>query len=382
MVAACPFPCPRGTPTRILRLAEALGRRGHEVHVVTYHIGEPVSGPFQVHRIGDVPGYRRTAPGPSARKLVQLDPALGVLLRDVLKRQAIELIHAHHYEGLLCARWARRRGAVPLIYDAHTLLDSELPFYFPRGARGVARAAGRLLDGWLPPWADEVVTVSAGIRAALLHRTRLLPEQITVVPNGVEDAWYGPAARAPANGAAGQRTLIFTGNLAPYQGIDLLLRSFRLVLDRLSNVKLRIVTGSSFAPYEELARELGVREYVELVPDDVEHTAEYLAAADVALNPRVVCAGTPQKLLNYMAAGTPIVSFKGSAAMLEHGHTAWLAVDADETSFADGALRCLDDPALAMAMATEARHLARLHSWEAAAVTLETIYERLAGRCT
>ena len=40
MVAACPFPAPRGTPIRALRLAEALAARGHRVHVVTYHYGQ------------------------------------------------------------------------------------------------------------------------------------------------------------------------------------------------------------------------------------------------------------------------------------------------------------------------------------------------------
>lgn len=29
MVAACPFPCPRGTPVRVRRMAEALTARGH-----------------------------------------------------------------------------------------------------------------------------------------------------------------------------------------------------------------------------------------------------------------------------------------------------------------------------------------------------------------
>ena len=52
MVAACPFPWPRGTPIRIHRMAEALGRRGHDVHVVTYHLGGPTPTPHMtVHRI-------------------------------------------------------------------------------------------------------------------------------------------------------------------------------------------------------------------------------------------------------------------------------------------------------------------------------------------
>ena len=61
MIAACPFPWPRGTPIRIHRIAEAVAGRGHAVHVVTYHLGEELAdAPFVVHRIRDVPAYRRT----------------------------------------------------------------------------------------------------------------------------------------------------------------------------------------------------------------------------------------------------------------------------------------------------------------------------------
>ena len=51
MVAACPFPYARGTPIRILRMAEALAQIGHEVHVVTYHLGAgPASAALRIHR--------------------------------------------------------------------------------------------------------------------------------------------------------------------------------------------------------------------------------------------------------------------------------------------------------------------------------------------
>ena len=44
MLAACPFPAARGTPIRILRIAEELARRGHDVDVVTYHLGSDARG--------------------------------------------------------------------------------------------------------------------------------------------------------------------------------------------------------------------------------------------------------------------------------------------------------------------------------------------------
>src|SRR5438128_265397 len=367
MVAACPFPCPRGTPTRVFRMAEALGRRGHDVHVVTYHLGEePGPMPFRIHRIQNVAGYRKLSPGPTWRKLLQVDVLLAAKLLRVITSQAIELIHAHHYEGL------------PVLYDAHTLLESELPSYRTGVPARLTRALGRWLDVSLPWRADEIVTVTEQIRAALLRGSRADAERITVVASGVEpERFEFGRRRPPENG--GVRTLIFTGNLASYQGIEVLLRSFRLVLDHRRDVRLVIVTHSSFEPYEGLARELQVREFIDVVPATRDDVPAQLAAADVAVNPRVQCDGAPQKLLNYMAAGKPIVSFRGSGQILDHGQTGWLVEGHDAAAFALGTLRCLDDPDLARALGRAAHRAAADYRWDTAATLIEAVYDRLAS---
>ena len=91
MVAACPFPWPRGTPIRIQRLAQALVQEGHKVDVVTYHLGESSDRlPFHVHRIANVFYYKRVSAGPSLTKLFVLDP---MLVRCLLKTA-----NADHYD--------------------------------------------------------------------------------------------------------------------------------------------------------------------------------------------------------------------------------------------------------------------------------------------
>ena len=120
IVAACPFPLARGTPVRILRMAEALAERGHEVHVATYHLGNgPVSPRVKLHRIRDLAWYQKLSPGPTQRK-----PARGVahrlrLVRGLLREHRFDVIHGHHYEGLLVGAAARVGTGVPLVYDAH-----------------------------------------------------------------------------------------------------------------------------------------------------------------------------------------------------------------------------------------------------------------------
>lgn len=375
MIAACPFPYPRGTPVRILRMAEALERRGHEVHVVTYHLGRAMQdGRIHVHRIPDVPSYKRVAPGPSYQKLLLLDPLLFWKLGQVLRQQHFDVIHAHHYEGLLVAR-AHRRLRTPVIYDAHTLLSSELPFYGKNMGARVKRIIGRLFDRYLPGRASHVVAVTEKIRDRLVEMGSVKPDRITVVTNGVGLAQFDRAQPVPHDGV---RTIVFTGNLASYQGIVPMLHAFRQVHAARSGVRLQIVTEDSFEPYEQLARSLGIRQDIELVNVPFEELPPYLVAADVAVNPRSDGDGIPQKLMNYMAAGRPIVSFRSSAAHLVHGETALLAPDHDMNAFAQAIVCVLDNPELARRIGAGARaHVERSFSWSRTAERTEGVYARV-----
>jgi glycosyltransferase involved in cell wall biosynthesis len=378
MVAACPFPAPRGTPIRVLRLAEEMASRGHRVHVVTYDhgVGE-VDVSVQVHRIGRVGSGGDLLPGPSLRKLGQLDPMLVGTLGRLLRREHVDIIHAHHFEGLLVGRAARAlaRARTPLVFDVHTLLTSELPTYRLGLPTWAKRAVATGLDRWLPPMADHVASCTERIRTKLVEIGAMPPERITLVPNGVEPRRFGNGTGRHAGDAP---RLIFTGNLAPYQGIDLMLAALRAVLDRRPDARLTIVSAMPFDDYEASARSLGVRAAIDLVPAAVDEEPALLGAADVALNPRVDCDGIPMKLLNYMAAGRPVVSFAGSAPGLAHRETAWLAADNDVPAFAAGILALLDQPELRRRLGERARQFVQAHhTWSRSAETAEEMYAAL-----
>jgi glycosyltransferase involved in cell wall biosynthesis len=171
------------------------------------------------------------------------------------------------------------------------------------------------------------------------------------------------------------RTVIFTGNLAPYQGVNLMLEAFALLHARRGDARLTIVTDSSFTPFEALARRLDVRAAVNLRRATFPQQPALLAAATVAINPRVQCDGIPQKLLNYMAAGLPIVSFESSAGPLRHEVTGLRVPDGDTAAMADALERLLTDRALARALGDAARDQARREfSWDQVAARVEQVY--------
>ncbi len=375
MVAACPFPWPRGTPIRIHRVARAVAELGHEVHVVAYHLGKPMTEePFRTHRTPEVANYRMVDPGPSYRKLLTMDRLLARTLRRCLRDHSFDLIHAHHYEGLLVGARARS-GNLPIVFDAHTTLESELPSYGLGLPAALKRRLGRSLDRHLPRRADFTIAVTSEIRDRLLRVAGVSPDRIGVVGNGVDMTPF-LAARPPDRLSADRETIVYAGSLAAYQRIDLLLRAFQRVRIARPSARLLIASEGSFARYEVLAGELGIRDAIELNDGEFERLPVLLLAADVAVNPRVVCDGVSQKNLNYMAAGKPLVAFAGSVEPFEPGKSAIAVGSEDWAAFGDAVVALLESPDRARRMGERAREKVMAEfSWPIRGRQIESVYE-------
>jgi glycosyltransferase involved in cell wall biosynthesis len=373
MIAACPMPARRGTPVRIERLANALWARGHHVELITYHIGDDAQAfDFPVHRIFSRPKYWRMPAGPNFRKLFVYDPALALKVWRLLGEKQFDVIHAHHMEGLLVSIPARLRRDVPMIYDAHTMLSSELPTYWPAPMRAAIRSLGGWLDGMLPRRADHIVAVTPDLRDRLIAEHRFDPADVTVVTNGVEMERF---ADVPPPAPDGFVRLIYSGTLAQYQNVGLLLEAFARAHHTRPDLRLVFSVSSSFAAYESHARRLGIREHIELIPDRFDELAQRLAGAAMAVMPRTKCDGIPQKLLNYMAAGKAIVASAGSAKFIEHERTALVVPNDDVAAFAQAILRLARNTALAEELGRNAReHVQKHYSWQMAAERLEGVY--------
>lgn len=380
IVAACPFPYPRGTPVRIMRMSEGLAARGHEVHVITYHLGTEIEDlPFKIHRIPTIPTYHKLSPGPTYQKIALLDSLLCLKLFQLLRSQKFDMIHAHHYEGLLASIPVARFYKTPLVFDVHTLLKSELPHYALGLPAKALEKIGNFFDLTLPKRADHIVSVTNLIRNRLINEIKIHPKDVTTIYGGVEAHHFAPPdLPSPVSAPP---TLIYSGNLAPYQGIDLMLHAFRKILDRYPNVVLKIMSGSSIAPYSSLIEKLGITNNLLIVDVNYFQMPWHLQQATIALHPRVHSDGLALKLLNYMATGRPIVSFEGSAEVLIHEQTALLVENNHVQAFANAVMQLLENPALAQTLGKNAQaYVQEFFVWENSILTLEKIYHSLVTR--
>ena len=80
------------------------------MHAAAYHLAERIASgkSLNVHRNRTIPGYNNFNPGPTLQKLLVVNGFLQVKLRSLLRIEKINVIHAHHIEGLLVALMACR----------------------------------------------------------------------------------------------------------------------------------------------------------------------------------------------------------------------------------------------------------------------------------
>lgn len=376
-VAACPWPTTQGTQVYLRGLVRALVRRGHDVHLVTYHFGEdlPDEG-ATVHRIAEVPGYRQLRAGPAPAKPL-LDAMLAARLLQVTRRVRPHLLHAHNYEAPLAAYAVRALTGVPVLYTSHNLMGDELHSYFASAlARRGARLLGRVLDASVPRGADAVQVLCPESLDAHLQLGVPAP-RLSCVPPGVHLEDFGDRP-APLPSSC-PPVVLYAGNPDGYQDLDLLLAAFARLLRRRPDAKLHVVSGADLAPLRAAASRQG------LAPSSLrwqrtsswEAVREAICGARVAALPRGLCRGFPIKLLNYMVLGRPTVACEGASRVLRPGVDGEVVHSGDVGGFALALQHLLDHPAAADRMGAAARaSILREHLWQHRVEDLEDDYAR------
>jgi 1,2-diacylglycerol 3-alpha-glucosyltransferase len=389
MVAACPFPANHGSAASIREMSDTLSEMGHAVHIVTYPTGQKdITVRYaKVHRTGPFQPETNAKVGPSSEKFVE-DLALLRLLRCVIQRERIDIIHAHNYEAALIgvmAKWITRR---PLLYNAVNLMSDELAGYnFIRPA-WLARAIARGLDWFVPIFPDHITAVSPELKQWFVQRGTA-EQKVDMIPAGIVPELFGnadPETVRRRHRINGRAIVMYTGVLNAFQRIDYLLRAFAVVSKQLPDALLLmvspLVSESHLREHQKLADQLGISDAIMwIAPHALEDLPSYLALASVAVISRPECPGHPVKLLNYMLAGKPIVCFEGAAKGLRHLHDAFIVPNHDCEALGKGIITLLEDRELAARLAANARTTVLANfDWRVICQKIEDIYDRLLGK--
>ncbi|MBI5197047.1 MAG: glycosyltransferase family 4 protein [Nitrospirae bacterium] len=388
MVAACPFPANHGSPASVREMSWALTELGHEVHIVTYPFGQEIPVKCaRIHRVPPLHVSSKITVGPSYQRIF-LDFLMIIKLCQVIRREKIDLIHAHNYEGGMIGIVAKKITGKPLLYNGVNSMRDELPAYNFIRPRALAVKIADFLDHSVPKGADYVTVVSQELYTFLIERG-VDPGKMTVVPAGVFPGMFddrGDQSVRKRYGIGTRPLIVYTGTLDEFQRMDYLLKAFRVaVTDCREAILMIVVSVTKPADVEKcrrMARDLGIEDHVIITdPRPLEELPAFLSAADIAVLPRPSCPGHPVKLLNYMVAGKAIVAFRGAAKGIRHMYNGLLVEDHKWEELGKGIVTLIKDPRLAEAMGRNAlSSIGWGFDWLTIAKGISVIYEGIMNR--
>lgn len=256
----------------------------------------------------------------------------------VLRRSHVDVLHSHKFGSNAWAAIVARLARVP-VFVAH---EHSWSFANNRLRSTVNR---RLIASR----AAAIVAVSSADRERMISLERIAPGRVVVCPNGVRDTPAAPAAalRDELDLPPGATVVGIVAGLRPEKRVDLLLHAVARLRPRHPDlVALVVGDGPERPQLEALAAELGIFAAVRFLGrrEDARSMIRLFDAA-VLTSERE---GAPLALLEYMAAGRPIVATRvgGVPELARDGLEALLVPPGDDRALAAALERLLVDDEL------------------------------------
>lgn len=377
------FSTPEGAAgTRSFAMARALVARGHDVTLAcgSYAGAQTgVAGPFRNGvRSGSIEGIRIVEFAISCGNAQRLGRRALAFARYAAATTRLALAEAPDVvvasstplSVVLPALAARRVRGTPFVFEIRDPWP-ELPRAMGVGGPRLWWAMDRLADAACRE-ASAVVALSEGMAATALSHGAA-PGRVAVVPNGCDLDLFGPQNRLwrPAGVAPRDVLAVYAGAHGIANGLDQLLDAAARLAAHDARLRLVLVgEGSERARLQARAVAERLDNVLFLPPMPKACLAGLLEGAQIGLQCLAPVAAfaeltAPNKLMDYLAAGLPVVAnTSGRMARLLADGPAGLVVPAGDVGALAGALhRLAGDPALRGAMAAAARRLA-VHRWD------------------
>ena len=291
-------------------------------------------------------------------------------LRKLLKEEQIQILHCHNtyadLVGLIAGKLAGAKTVTTL---------------YVWGSFGWIRHALQWMDRLLLPLFDQVTahceetfkgTVERGFPA---ERLRLLPCGFQTFPL-VLTAEERKAKRAELGASDSDFVLIHVARFWPEKRHDLLLESFRLILNKRPEAMLWMLgVGPLQQQTEAMAREMGLGNRAAFLGFRTD-LAELLASADMQIHPSDM-EGVPLAICQGMAQGLPIVATRvgGLTEVIDHGVSGILVERRNPGRCADAVIDLMGDADRRRQLGQSAADfIAKKYSLAAATRRVERVY--------
>lgn len=295
--------------------------------------------------------------------------------------RAADVVHVHgmwHHPGYVAAKLAAKYKK-PLVVSPHgELMPVALNIHSTRKS------------AYLRFLMRKVLSTAAGFHALTLQEETAIsmkfPDaRITMVPNGIEPISTPlPNASSIADdiwpSLVGRTVILFMGRIHHIKGIDLLLNSLKLAIEKNQNIRL-LIAGSDFGAetdLKRLSRDLNIQNYVVWAGHlDGKKKEAALGRCDIYVLPSksdVVGLAT----LEAMQAGLPVIITEecGGEIIAEEG--AGIIVSSNPIPMADAIVQLANEHDFATELGAQGkRTVARHFDTEVSSTNLKSFYDSI-----
>lgn len=272
----------------------------------------------------------------------KMDPRNLVRLLGIVRREQVDILHAHGYGACLWARLAGHLLRIPVIVHERCNYRTVPLFQRP-------------VEFLLGPFTRHAFAVSESTRQFCIHHRYMKPDVVKTLYNGIlmedmppADPDWIRAQRAEQKVPEQTRVIGVVGRIESHKGHLDALRALKRLVDEGRRVQVWVVGDGAFEPEVRRAVEqLGLAQQVRMLGFRKD-ARQVIRCFDVQLFPSHM-EGTPNTLYEAMAAGQVCVCSRIDGQMeLLAEETSGLFFDAgDDAEMARQLARVLDDEQLA-----------------------------------
>ena len=292
-----------------------------------------------------------------------------------------DLVHTHYHPGIFLGNIASKVLEKPHVFTYHGFAPIQVWRNPTQRLKMIDHRIGTFFA--LHLGVNRIITVSNYLRNELMQRFKVDGSTIDMIYNGIDVERFNPTIE----GSEIRRmyrlnddpVVLYLGRLAPYKGIQFLIRAIPLIIREVPNAKF-LIAGSmryDMINLPQMAKSL-----------DIEKAVRFTGFVSNKLLPKlyaccdVFCYPSLWEGFGLMpgeaeASGKPVVAFNTCAIpeVVKDGHTGLLVEPRNQIQLANAIITLLNDENLRRKMGVNARmRVLRLFSWDKTVEQLLQLY--------
>ncbi len=366
-------------------LAQVIGQKGNEVHVVTCY----EEGTMEVEKDKNVFVHRVRTYDVKAYNFVDWVLHLNFALLEhsmklIGETGSFDIIHAHDWIVAFASRVLKNTYSIPMVCTIHATEHGR--------NSGIHDDTQRYISGvewWLTYEAWKVIVNSEYMKQEAKTVFQLPEDKIRVIPNGVDIHKFDGFEREPEfrrkYAADNEKIVFFVGRLVNEKGVQVLLEAIPKVIHYYNDVKFVIAGKGPQLEYlkgKAAAMYISNRIYFTGYINDGDLMKLY-KCADVAVFPSLY---EPFGIvaLEGMVANVPVVvsDTGGLGEIVYHGIDGMKSYTGNSNSLADSILEILHSPRKAEEMKEKAMEkVNRTYNWDIISRQTMNVYKEVVDEC-